>query len=507
MKQKSALSGLVLICVTIAAILIIPTVVRNDKISPSPTPQIQSQETRQPAVAGQFYPQNLSELNSQLDSFLNQTEKLNARGQLRILIVPHAGTEYSGQTAAWGFKQLEGTSYSRIILLGPSHQVPLNHAAVYPDGIWKTPLGSAAIDETGVSMLLSEEQNIVADKTAHAGEHSLELELIFLQKVLENFDIIPVLLGQPSDLLIENLAQKISRLIDEHTLLVVSTDLSHYPDWQTANQVDEQVIEAILAGNKSTFEKTIKNLEDQNYPQLDTCTCGYEPLRVALRVAELLSISNFKEIKYENSGDVTDNKERVVGYAAIGAWSEKLPSSQLDSKTQKEALEIARETVTEYLTNQQIPAVKSQNQALLQPLGAFVTLKKNHQLRGCIGEFEPNEPLYQVIQNMAIAAATKDQRFTPVNASELADIEIEISVLTPRQKISDWQKIELGKHGVVIEKDSRSGTFLPQVATENDWSKEEFLGQLCSQKAKLPPNCYQDPSVRLYVFEAQVFEE
>lgn len=514
MKQKLSLilSGLGLIITITVGVLIISKVSQNaGEVSPTPTPQIRSilnqEEVRQPAVAGQFYPQNSEELNSQLDSLLEETTSLNVQGKPRILVVPHAGIAYSGRTAAWGFKQLEGSDYSRVILLGSSHKMQLNHAAVYPDGAWKTPLGSVEVDKDAVSFLLSKDQGIIADKTPHAEEHSLELELIFLQKVLKDFKIIPILIGQPSETLIENLAQKVSYLFDDETLLIVSTDLSHYPTWEIANKVDKQTINAILSGNQDSFEKTIKDLETQSYPELSTFACGYESLKVALRMAELLSVSDFKEISYQNSGDVTGNKNRVVGYAAIAAWSEKLPSSELNSEAQKEALEIARKTISEYLTNSRIPSVAPQSQALFRPLGAFVTLKKNGVLRGCIGIFEPSEPLYQVIQDRAIAAATKDKRFVPVDASELSDIEIEISVLSPRRKISNWQEIEIGKHGVVIEKDLRAGTFLPQVATDNSWGKEKFLSELCTQKTKLPSNCYQDPSVNLYTFEAQVFGE
>jgi AmmeMemoRadiSam system protein B/AmmeMemoRadiSam system protein A len=514
MKDKRGLliSGLALLGGLVAGILIIPRLSTNkDGVSPSPSPQVRSiseqKEVRQPAAAGQFYPQNPNELNNQLDILLSKAEKLNAQGRLRILIVPHAGITYSGETAAWGFKQLEGSSYSRVILLGPSHKTAFAHAAIYPDGAWETPLGTVEIDDSAASMLLSKEQSIIADKAPHAEEHSLEVELIFLQKILKGFKIIPILVGQPSDTLIENLAQKINYLFDDKTLLVISTDLSHYPSWETANEVDRKTIEAILSGNKEVFENTIKDLESQNYPNLSTCACGYQSLRVALRMAELLSISDFKKIDYKNSGDVTNDQERVVGYAAIGAWSQELPSSELDSEAQKEALEIARKTLNEYIINKQIPPVTPESRVLHQPLGAFVTLRKSEQLRGCLGMFEPMLPLYQVIQDRTIAAATKDIRFVPVTANELSDIKIEISVLTPRQKIANWQEIEIGKHGVVVEKDTTSGTFLPQVATDNEWGKEKFLSELCTQKARLPVNCYQDPSVRLYVFEAQVFGE
>ncbi|MGB9637368.1 MAG: AmmeMemoRadiSam system protein A [Microgenomates group bacterium] len=179
----------------------------------------------------------------------------------------------------------------------------------------------------------------------------------------------------------------------------------------------------------------------------------------------------------------------------------------ISSKGQKEALTIARKTLEKYLSDRQIPSFSPKAEVLKKPLGAFVTLKKNKQLRGCIGTFEPKDPLYTVIQKMAIAAATQDPRFFPVSKEELNDIKIEISVLTPKTKINNWRKIKLGKHGVVIQKGFRSGTFLPQVATETGWNLEEFLSQLCTQKAGLPPDCYKDPTVNLYTFKAQIFEE
>lgn len=174
---------------------------------------------------------------------------------------------------------------------------------------------------------------------------------------------------------------------------------------------------------------------------------------------------------------------------------------------QKEALTIARKTLEEYLATSRAPSFSPTNGDLRQPLGAFVTLRKKDELRGCIGEFEPQEPLFQVIQNMSIAAATHDFRFPPIKAEELKDINIEISVMTPKRKIKNWHEIKLGKHGVVVEKNGRSGTFLPQVATETGWSLEEFLSQLCWQKAGLPPEAYQDPTTNLFVFEAQIFSE
>lgn len=179
----------------------------------------------------------------------------------------------------------------------------------------------------------------------------------------------------------------------------------------------------------------------------------------------------------------------------------------LNQLAQKEALAIARKTLEKYLTAGKIPSFSPTNQSLRQLLGAFVTLREHGELRGCIGLFEPQKPLFQVIREMAIAAATQDFRFPPVTAEELKNINLEISVMTPKRKINDWQKIKLGIQGVVVEKNGCAGTFLPQVATETGWDLEEFLSQLCEQKAGLPPEAYKDPAANLFVFEAQIFAE
>ncbi len=463
--------------------------------------------TRKPAVAGSFYPAAKEKLEAYLNLFLSKTKNVSPYLP-KILIVPHAGLDYSGQIAAWGFRQLAGKNYTRIILLGASHRAFFDYAAVDIGCLWETPLGKIEIDEKLAEKMIDEEK-IIADSGPHQEEHSLEIELIFLQKVLKNFKIVPILISQTDSQLINTLAQKISENLDDNTLLVVSTDLSHYPPYEIANKVDLETIRAILTGKVKKFSKTIQKLESQNYPGAETYACGAEAVKVGLRVAEILNLE-FKKIRYANSGDISQQKDQVVGYAAIIGFQKIAEISQpLDKNAQKEALQIARRTLQQYLTTPNLSHNPNspKNKSLLSSLGAFVTLRNRGQLRGCIGEFEPDKPLYRVIQEMAIEAAAYDPRFYPVTAKELPEITIEISVLTPKKKIKSWREIELGKHGVVIRKGSNAGTFLPQVATETGWNLEEFLSHLCSDKAGLPSNCYKNPATDIFVFEAQVFEE
>ena len=217
---------------------------------------------------------------------------------------------------------------------------------------------------------------------------------------------------------------------------------------------------------------------------------------------------NAKLLKYANSGDVSiGDKSQVVGYAAI-AFSSKKTDDELGLAEQKRLLEIAKETVETYIREGKTIDIKESMPNLNKHQGAFVTLKKHGELRGCIGLFEPDIPLYKVVIEMGIAAATEDHRFSPVTKDELGDLEYEISVLSPLKKIDSWEDIEIGKHGVKIVKGFRSGVFLPQVATENNWDLDTFMSVLCTQKAGLPSDCWKnDPDLDIYVFTAQIFDE
>jgi len=383
---------------------------------------------RKPAVAGSFYPDDKKKLSDELSLFISRAKKIPSQTPLKILIVPHAGIVYSGQTAAWGFKQIENKNYQKIILLGASHTAWFNHAAVFSQGVWETPLGRVDVDEKLAKKIIDKSKDIINDQTPHWQEHDLEVELIFLQRVLKNFKIVPILISNPDSQLTDSLANKIKNILDEKTLFVVSSDLSHYPSWETANKVDAQTINAVVTGNMTYFEEKIKQIEEKHYPGLETTACGYRAIRVALRIGELMNL-NWEKIFYENSGDVSGDKIRVVGYAAIAGFDNgsKKTKIVLNEASRKEALTVARQTLKQFLENNNVPTISPKNKSLNQPLGVFVTLRNGEQLRGCIGVFEPEEPLYEVIQNMAIAAATDDPRFHPVTARELSKITIEIS--------------------------------------------------------------------------------
>jgi len=464
-------------------------------------------KVRKPAVAGSFYPAEKQKLAALVDFLLQTAPMLSKSGRLKILIVPHAGLEYSGSVAAAGFKQLTNQKLTKIILLGASHQAAFDFAALPEEDYWETPLGKVAIDKALLAKLAF--SNSIPSAAAHAHEHSLEIELPFLQRVLSNFKIAPILLGQTNEKTRKTLAEKIAAAEDNQTLLVVSSDLSHYPPAEIAQKVDQQTLTAILRGQPEEFKKTLASIENAGYPSLVTAACGQDAIESALWTAQKLNLKEIEIIKYAHSGEIIGEKNQVVGYGAVGFWQ---TENKSQDEFEKEALQIARKALEAHLSGQPIPfqnlnQEKPRSPKLFQKLGAFVTLHKNGHLRGCIGEFEPKEPLYRVIQKMAIAAAEEDPRFPKVLLEELKDIKIEISVLSPLKKIDDWRKIRLGKDGVVIQMGNHAGTFLPQVATETGWSLEEFLSQLCVQKAGLPPHSYRSPQVNLFTFQVQILAE
>jgi hypothetical protein len=217
-------------------------------------------------------------------------------------------------------------------------------------------------------------------------------------------------------------------------------------------------------------------------------------------------------IDYENSGDSDyGDKERVVGYNSIAvSYKNEYNTSEdffLSDQDKRELLNIARNTIAEFITSNQILPLQPTlySKTLKNPCGAFVTLHKNNELRGCIGRFDATKPLYEVVQQMAIASSTQDMRFLPVSKDEIKEIEIEISVLSPMKQIKSIDEIQLGKHGIYIKKGNRSGTFLPQVATETGWTLEEFLGHCSRDKAGLGWDGWKDSEI--FTYEANVFSE
>ena len=470
---------------------------------------------KEPNVAGGFYPADKAELSKMIETYLDEAVlPQEAPQDPLVLIVPHAGYVYSGPVAAYGFKEIRGKRFDTVVVMAPSHFFPFRGAAVFREGAFRTPLGDVPVDSETTAALLKRFPDLVLDAPQVFGrEHALEVEIPFLQTVLSGFKIVPIIVGEstPNDLkmLGEGLAEILK---DKKALVVASSDMSHYKTYATACALDRQTIDYILEGDA----QGLWDAAEAGGGNL----CGICPVQVGMYYAQARGARKVTLLKYANSGDTAGDKSRVVGYCSIvfspgpaqddpkksaSQAQDKKEGPMLTKDDKKRLLEIARQSIEAELAGREVTVPREETAGLNLKRGAFVTLHKSGRLRGCIGLFSSSDPLYVVVAQMAVAAATQDHRFPPVLAAELKDIDIEISVLSEPKPIPGWKSIRLGTDGVIVKRGFSSGVFLPQVATETGWDLDTFLGQLCSQKAGLPWECYKDPATKILTFQADVF--
>ena len=466
---------------------------------------------RKPVFAGSFYPSDKIELSKLLKGYFDQAPVALNRTPAAV-IVPHAGYIYSGSVAAAGYRQIDrNATFKHIYIIGSSHTAYFNGASIYSAGDFITPLGNARVD-TLAGWLIKKYRFMNGDILYHAREHSIEVQLPFLQYWLKKpFTIVPIIVGGESPETSRQLASALEPFLNSDNLFVISTDFSHYPGYSDSNISDSIMAEAIVSNSSKTFQKIRQACQEKNIPGLETAMCGWSSVLTLLDISEKHPEYYYQKILHRNSGDSEyGERNRVVGYYALGLMQKKSENSEkfvLSTGDKTQLLDIARKTIREYLKNEKVAFTDRTllSPGLSVPAGAFVTLTENGMLRGCIGSFEATEPLYKIVQSMAIASATKDTRFEPVRPSELNRLKIEISVLTPMRRIKSIDEIELGKHGIYIKKGNRGGTFLPQVATDTGWTKEEFLGHCAQDKAFIGWNGWKDAEI--YIYEALVFGE
>jgi MEMO1 family protein len=466
---------------------------------------------RQPAFSGTFYPSDKGSLLKLLEEYFSKSPTV-LKGQPLAIIVPHAGYVFSGNVAASGYKQIDRNSvFKHVFIIGSSHTTYFTGASVYSIGDFITPLGKVEVD-TLAGWLAKKNSFITKDVQAHLHEHSLEVQLPFLQYWLKKpFRIVPIIIGGESPEICRKLAVALEPYFNSDNLFVISTDFSHYPNYRDANTSDSLMAEAVLTNSPKLFLKAKSADENKKTPELVTAMCGWTSVLTLLDITEKFADLSFQKIVHKNSGDSENgDKNRVVGYCAIGVvqkHSDVAANFNLTNDDKKVLLQIARKTINEYIRNGTVPKIAKDKLSLnlMVQAGAFVTINEKGALRGCIGNFQPSQPLYSIVQNMAIAAATQDTRFAPVKSSEIDLLKIEISVLTPMHKIKSIDEIELGKHGIYIKKGNRAGTFLPQVANETKWTKEEFLGYCAQEKAGIGWDGWKDADI--YIYEALVFRE
>lgn len=481
-------------------------------------------EVRPPAVAGLWYPEDAEELKRTISNYLNSA-KAQRKGETPIaLIVPHAGWRFCGHVAAEAYKVVEGMELDIVVIIGPSHYFPVQGAAVPTAKAFMTPLGKVDVDIELAEKLIKSCRLVYRNSLAHEREHCIESQLPFLQVVLSkgSWKLLPITTGELSPEHCKVLGRALANLlVGKRALLIASSDMSHYPKYEDAKRVDEEMLKAlqtlstekILATDGRLLKRRVRNLE---------CTlCGMSAVLTVIEAAKAMCASPRLEIlSYANSGDVpSGDKSRVVGYCAAciygkptgKATSERLkePSlheahirPQLSNMACKELLRIAKVALRSAVVDGQKPKVQVNSSELFERWGVFVTLKEDGQLRGCIGIVEPVKPLWESTIDAAISAALHDRRFTPVRPDELERIEVEVTVLGRLEEIISLREIEIGRHGLVIVDGKHSGLLLPQVATEFKWDRVQFVEAAC-EKAGLDKNAWKEGAF-VFRFDAQV---
>jgi AmmeMemoRadiSam system protein B/AmmeMemoRadiSam system protein A len=461
--------------------------------------QVLNATQRECAVCGSFYSANTTQLKEQITKALHNAKAFPLQN-IQALIVPHAGYVYSGHTAAIAYKTLH-KKYKNVFIIGSSHHLNFNGISIYNKGDYNTPLGVVKTNKKIIQNLL--ENNFITYKQeAHTKEHTIEVQLPFLQTIFkEDLQIVPIIIASSELDTIHSLASVLQPYFNDENLFVISTDLSHFPAYKDAKELDMKVLNSIKSNSSKEFVDTLSKHEKLPVANLQTSACGWSSVLTLLTLTQEKNYT-YELLEYTNSGDSQyGDKQRVVGYGAMRIYKEKF---FLNEEEKKELKEIAKLTLYEAVIKNKRATIDTNdlNPKYKAHLGVFVTLYHKGKLKGCIGRFEPNQPLYELIQDMSIAASRHDTRFQAVKVSDLKDISIEISVLTPREK-AKLEDIIIGTHGIYVQYGNKNGTYLPHVATDMHWNKEEFFKSCCEDKAGIKPqNCKK---AELYTYEAIVF--
>jgi MEMO1 family protein len=474
---------------------------------------------RPAGVAGAFYPADPAELTSMMDSMLAKAALPPITGQILAAVAPHAGYPYSGPVAAYTYAALKGRKYSRVVVIAPSHYEAFGFTSVYDGDGYVTPLGTLRADRDFAVKLSKMNPTIRLSERGHTAtsagaEHALEVQLPWLQHVLGDFTLVPIVMGDQSYESSRALGVSLAKLIQSEsksagnnagsTLIVASSDMSHYHTYNDATKIDNKTLNALQSWDYFSMSR---NFETRVWE-----ACGGAPIVAAMIAAERMGANQAQVLKYANSGDTSGDKSRVVGYGAdlfikTKAGEATVIPFSLTTQEKDELISIARKSVERAVQDRKPydPAVPAGDR-LNQERGAFVTLTESGALRGCIGFTSAMEPLYLTVRDTAAYAALRDPRFHAVTTSELPSLEYEISVLSPLRRVIDIREISLGEHGLLMKNGDREGLLLPQVPVEQHWDRNTFLEQTCA-KAGLPSNCWKDEDTDIFRFTAVVFGE
>ena len=482
--------------------------------------------------ANRFYTGDAKELSEEVDSLLALHRGETVYRNVAALIVPHAGYYFSGNVAAAAYMAIpRDKQYKRIFLLGPSHHEWLDGASVNTEAdYYAMPLGQVKVDRETAVALTAADSVFRYEPKAHDREHCLEVQLPFLQQLFtihsslftkEVPPIVPIIISTNDFQKLKRIAEALKPYLTDENLFIVSSDFSHYPKYEDACKVDARTGRAVESGDVEQFIAALEENARRGVRNLATSACG--ELAIVTLLMMIDSTYEVKHLMYQNSGDAEESDHsRVVGYHAFAIVRKSSQEFSLSEDEKRMLKEIALTSIKDSLRNEELrikneefatahSAAQSDSSffilhsSLKQKCGAFVSLHKHGRLRGCIGHFGEDVPLHEIVAEMARAAAFEDPRFMPVTADELSDIVIEISVLTPMRRIQSLDEFELHRHGIYIRKGYRSGTYLPQVADEVNWTKEEFVSHCAQDKAGIGWDGWRDAETELYVYEAIVF--
>jgi MEMO1 family protein len=451
---------------------------------------------RPPAVAGLFYPADPRELSATVEDLMAKAHETRRQLPGRTpfaVIVPHAGLIYSGQTAAIAYQHLTRfrSQFQRVLILGPAHRVAFQGMAAPSVGAFRTPLGTVPVDTDAITALTRLDYVSVRDD-AHATEHCIEVQLPFLQRCLDNLSVIPLIVGGASAAQVAEVIRVMTA--EPGTLVVISSDLSHYLDYDSANSLDQTTLDAIL------------RLDPHGIA--DEGACGRLPIKGLIDVARDAALEATL-LDHRTSGDTAGPKDRVVGYASM--WFEDSGTRGLSIGARDIVLHVANQSIQHGLDHGKAFPLNPDGYGppLSQPGAVFVTLKQDNRLRGCIGSLAAQRPLIVDVAENAFAAAFRDPRFPPLNEADRRDLNaLEISVLSAPTPIRPETEDDLlallrpGLDGLIVRETEKRATFLPQVWHQLP-DRRSFLDHLWRKAGFLPG--HWSPDLRFWTYQAQSF--
>jgi len=465
-------------------------------------------EIREPAVAGKFYEKDPGLLRNEVQELFDGQESANSYADVRALILPHAGYVFSGQVAASALMKIDPEKHFKtIFLIASSHHFLFGNVSVYAGDAYRTPLGEVPVDKDVANKLIEKNDFVEYAPVVHRSEHGNEVQIPLLQYYLKySFKIVPIVITSQEPDTCKQLAKALEEYYQPENLFIVSSDFSHYPEYDIAVDVDAETAELICSKNAEKLYDAVKAFHDDGLPNLLTALCGWTSVLTLMHLAEDKKLQDFNRVTYANSGDSEyGSKQKVVGYWAIALIDKGKKEFEISHKAQEILLDAARHSIVcRVLGREKADLNTLRHDDVNANLGAFVSVYVNGDLRGCLGRFNPEKRLLETVSELAASAAKEDRRFESIKEHDLSGLSIEISVLSPMHKIDDVDEIELGKHGVLLRKGTATGTFLPQVASQTGWSLDEFLGHCAKEKARIGWDGWKNADI--YVYEAFVFK-